>query len=272
MQVLSLAIRKTESLVWDIQRFGLTPQKLLARCFNKSEPRIVLISVPKSGTHLVERVLCLHPRLYRPLLPTLHPNNIERFGGLEEVLRKLRPGGVLVTHLHYSDEVANQLRSGNVRRIFVIRDPRDIVVSRAFYVARNRKHPYHPYVQGLSLDERLRRAILGDQPRNYPSITQTLSWFAGWLREDGMFIIRFEDLTDANDRGEKVIRDLFAYIGIEVDKDLLRFISERIVSPVSPTFRKGKSGEWRSVLKGELYTLFMETAGNWLDYYGYTNE
>jgi len=42
---------------WDLERFGLTPGKLVAHVINRTEPRVVVISVPKAGTHLVERIL-----------------------------------------------------------------------------------------------------------------------------------------------------------------------------------------------------------------------
>ena len=56
---------------WDLQRFGLTPDKLPRRVHNPQAPPVFLISIPKSGTHLLERALCLHPLLYRRLERTL---------------------------------------------------------------------------------------------------------------------------------------------------------------------------------------------------------
>ncbi len=91
--------------VWDLERFGLTPRKWAARRQRAQLPRVTVVSIPKAGTHLVERALCLHPQLYRPLLPTLGPRNVERFGGLGRIVEGLGPGAVLISHLPYSEEV-----------------------------------------------------------------------------------------------------------------------------------------------------------------------
>ena len=56
---------------WDLKRFGMTPDKIWRRRGRPDLPKIFCVSVPKSGTHLLERVLCLHPRLYRKFMSTL---------------------------------------------------------------------------------------------------------------------------------------------------------------------------------------------------------
>jgi len=243
---------------WDLHRFGLTPTKCQARLFNRHEPRVVVISVPKAGTHLIERALCLHPKLYRPLLPTLHPNNIAKFGGLDRILQNLKSGEVLITHLHYSKQNADLLKSSGVKVIVMIRDPRDIVVSRAHYVVSNKKHPYHAYMQGLSLEDRLHRSIVGDSERGYLSIAQTLEWFAGWLDTEYL-VIRFEDMISAKKRYAS-IKHLFSYLGMHVPEELTAWIARNVISEASPTFRRGTSGGWQEYLKGGLYALFFRNS------------
>jgi hypothetical protein len=258
---------RIQRFVWDLNRFGLTPGKMVARVINRVEPRVVVISVPKAGTHLVERLLCLHPRMYRPLVSTLHSHNVERYGGLSSILNRLRPGGILITHLHYSEEVNNLLINSGVKVIVVIRDPRDIVVSRAFYVARNPAHHYYKYAVNLSLKERLYRAIVGDPEHGYLSIRQTLEWFAGWL-ETEYFLIRYEQVLDDSHRSH-VVRDLFVYLGIPLSDKYVAHISQRAISNTSPTFRKGSSGEWRQHFDQELFELFLRTCGDLMERYGY---
>src|SRR3954468_24326538 len=91
---------------WTLQRFGLSPTKAPRRVLNRTEPRVFVDSVPKSGTHLLERALCLHPRLYRALVPTLHEANMRDRGGFEAIVGRLRPGQILVAHLDYQPELS----------------------------------------------------------------------------------------------------------------------------------------------------------------------
>ena len=256
---------------WDLQRFGLTPPKLWARLTNRSEPRILLISIPKAGTHLVERALCLHPRLYRKFIPTLHSKNLERYGGLENLLRTLKPGQALISHLHYSPEQLKLIEQYDVRCIFVIRDPRDIVVSRAHYVARNREHPYHFLFEGRSLKERIRLAIVGDPETGYVGIRERLERFAGWI-DTSAFVVRFEQLARAESRPD-ALRSLYDYLGIELDRDRLSLIGKSLVSSASPTFRKGTVGGWKQAFDEEIRRLFEQAVDEALmKWYGYGDE
>lgn len=253
--------------IWDLERFGMTLDKLLNRCTLHEVPRIVVVSIPKAGTHLIERVLCLHPYLYRRFLPTLHPNNVNKFGGLESILRKTKPGQVIITHLHYSKDYEVLLNVLKVKSIFMIRDPRDVVVSEAFYMKKSKKHPYHSFAKELSLKECLYRSIMGDPNHGYPSINQTLAWFSGWLHSK-TFVVRFEDVVDEKKR-KNLLRELFEYLEVDLQVNFLEKMYKQVVSPVSPTFRKGRSGAWQKYLKGDLYDLFLENAGQWIDFYGY---
>ena len=67
---------------WTLERFGLSPGKLPKRLSDQGAPRVFCVSIPKSGTHLLERALCLHPALYRKLVPTISGANVAKFGGL----------------------------------------------------------------------------------------------------------------------------------------------------------------------------------------------
>ena len=260
-----------ERRIWDLERFGLTPRKIRARFLNRDEPGVLLISVPKAGTHLLERALCLHPRLYRKFVPTLHSGNLDRYGGLENLLGVLKPGQILVSHLPYSPERLKLIEQYGVRCIFVIRDPRDIVVSRAHYVARSKRHPYHFLFKGKSLKERLRLAILGDPETGFIGIRERLERFAGWMNTSN-FVVHFEQLVSAENR-LCVLHSLYDFLGMKLDGELLSFISENLVSSASPTFRKGAVGEWRRVFNEEINALFEQTVdGALMKWYGYGDE
>src|SRR5207237_5238920 len=87
---------------WTLRRFGLTPGKLVRRASDRDAPRVFCVSIPKAGTHLLERALCLHPRLYRKLLPTVADDNIGRWCGFDNLLRRIRPGEVVASHLRFA--------------------------------------------------------------------------------------------------------------------------------------------------------------------------
>jgi hypothetical protein len=53
------SLRKTH---WRLYAFGLTPGRLALRLANGHLPAVLCTSLPKAGTNLVVRALCLHPR------------------------------------------------------------------------------------------------------------------------------------------------------------------------------------------------------------------
>ena len=261
---------------WDLKRFGLTPDKIWRRG-NAGLPRIFCVSVPKSGTHLLERVLCLHPPLYRKFMSTLYNSHLEKYQGLSPLVRNLDPGQIVVSHLHYTDNRLETLAEEGVKILFMIRDPRDVVVSESFYIRRKKNHYLHPlFAREPDLRHALILGIQGDAAAGYPSFGERLGYFAGWMR-DPVYVVRFEDLIGEEGGGGQetqveVIRGLFDFLGINLSETEIQAIRGNLFSDVSPTFRKGKIGEWRKHFDEEIQALFKETAGEMMVRYGYEKD
>jgi len=259
---------------WTLQRFGLTPQKLLARVRNREEPAILCVSLPKAGTHLLERALCLHPHLYRRVVPTLHDKNINRWGGLERLLERLHPGQILVSHLHFRPEYPHLLARTGVRCLFLVRDPRDILVSQAFYIAGDRGHYLHHLFAPLpDTEARVRVGITGDSVHGLLPLQRRLSAFAGWLNASAL-VVRYEALIGGMGGGDiaaqhATLGAIYRAVGISPSDALLSSISARLFSRASPTFRKGTTGQWKQHLTPTLLTLLEREAAEELKRYGY---
>ena len=267
--------RRLSRVGWDLARFGLSPGKIGVRLRPSGAPRVLCVSLPKAGTHLVERALCLHPRLYRTLKPTLNDRNLESHGGLEHLLSRLRPGQLLLAHLGHTPEREEALRRAGVRSIFVVRDPRDILVSQVHYVARERNHTYHQLFNSRgSLEERLSLAIEGSPEVGLESAAERLRRYAGWL-ESGSPVVRFEELIGPEgggreDRQLEALARLYDEAGLEASPEWIRWAGRRLFSGASPTFRRGVIGQGRQYFEGtELERRFLESADDLLAVYGY---
>lgn len=231
------------------------------------------MSIPKAGTHLLERAICLHPRLYRKLLPTVSEENVHRWGGFSGLVAKVRPGQVVASHLRFQAAYPDIIARGGVRPIFLIRDPHDIVVSQVHYVAKRTDHRLHSMFDELpDVKDRLRLAIAGDSERAVVSIADRLDYFAGWL--DAALVVRFEDLVGPGgggdrDRQNATLRAIYDFLGMDVDGRALARIGDRLFSSDSPTFRSGAIGGWRRSFDPELEVLFDRTVGDRIRPYGY---
>jgi hypothetical protein len=259
---------------WDLIRFGLSPGKLISRMISRDVPKILCVSIPKSGTHLLERALCIHPHMYRKLIPTLYPNNIDAYGGFDALMSSLRPGQILAAHLWYSPAYIESLRIHNVRCLFMIRDPRDVVVSMAFYLSNQRRHALHAeFTAKPEFEDRIKLAVLGSPAGRLKSIGQKLESYAGWLSSDAL-AVRFEDLVGARGGGTEArqaatLRSIFSYLEIDVRDDEIDRYARNLFSPLSPTFRKGGIGQWRDYFNDEIEGLYQQETEAWLSVYGY---
>jgi hypothetical protein len=267
-------IRAMPRNTWTLERFGLTPSKLSRRIANAGAPSVLCVSIPKAGTHLLERALCLHPRLYRKLLPTLSNSSLQRWGGLDGLLAKVRPGQVIASHLRFDAAFPDVLDRRHVPVVFLVRDPRDLVISQVNYVARRSDHRFNPlFAQRAGFHERLELAIAGDPEHRLRSVGQRLEVYAGWLRSNAL-VVRFEDLVGPGgggdaDRQAETVRAIYSHIQLPIGDAFVTKVCGRLFSPDSPTFRKGTIGQWRDLFDDELAELFERTAGDMMRAYGY---
>ena len=257
---------------WTLQRFGLSPTKLPYRVFNRSDPRVFVDSVPKSGTHLIERALCLHPRLFRVLVPTLHVTNLRERGGLAKVVGGLPPGGMLVAHLDYDPALSKILSDGKVAMLVMVRDPRDVAISEAHYAMKD-EHWMHEHFRTVEdPQERIRLIITGTG--TLAPLAERVPHHLRW-RDAGALVVRFEDLVGPEGGGDldtqlTTLREIYEHIGIDADDNLVRRVRDHIFSDRSPTFRRGAIGQWRTTFDEATAELFTREAGELLPLLGYS--
>jgi sulfotransferase family protein len=265
------AWRSLHDLGWTLDRFALTPAGVMGRLRTRDAAPVLCVSIPKAGTHLLERALCLHPSMYRKLMPTISEENLDRWGGLERVASRLRPGQVVASHLPFRDEYPALLRRAGVAVVFALRDPRDIVVSQAHYVVSRADHRAHALFSSLP-DERarIRVAIVGAPEYRLSSIGERLEAFSGWL--DHALVVRFEDLVGPGGGGDAesqraTLASLYEHIGVPTSSEEIESVRTRLFSDQSPTFRRGEIGGWRDVFDEEEHALFVDVVGDRLHPY-----
>ena len=265
------------------------------------EPRIFVNSLPKSGTHLVASILTLFPglALQRPALTRKlrwHPLNYlrpwdqrtglvgigqpreVRLGTLYYLFNQLSRGHYLLGHIPYQECVADMLRSMGIRTIFVIRDPRDVVVSQVHYALKHKSHYLHRDFKRLGADkERFIAAILGITRRNGDhkshGIGTKLEITLGWMEAESVLTLRFEELIGERGGGSlddqrKAIMQIGSHIGIEVSAGGALSIGEAAFGR-GYTYRRGRIGSWRDVFDEEVKDVFKRTAGDDLLKTGY---
>ncbi|MBP6177540.1 MAG: sulfotransferase domain-containing protein [Anaerolineales bacterium] len=249
-------------------------------------PALLGISFPKSGTHLLDQILLGFSNV-APYAKRVHSFYAEYEGESGKKrepqqalawLDSLRPGDVASAHLFARPEAVERVCSPKFAPYFIFRDPRDVVVSHVFYVTdMEARHVHHEYYQSLpDFNARLTVSILGrpDADIEFPNIADRFAPYLGWLERDEVLALHFEDLI--HDRAATLTRimdHLLVRAPLQTSRQLILDSLEASINPTkSPTFRSGKTGEWKKHFTGEHKKIFKEAAGELLVKLGYEKD
>ena len=248
-------------------------------------PRVLATSVPKAGTHLVASLLKNFPRmmfsgrhssLAEWALPGTRPDvagNVPEvdWERLEQALSKINRGHFMTSHFPAVPELTRLLRRLDYKTIFMIRDPRDVAISNAFYITRLKRHFLNQRFNDMaSLDERIMACITGipatDGSPGLISIGQRVTNYVGWKDDPSTHLCRFEDLVGASGGGsDETQRREIESIATHVNRTLSPADVERIArktwSQDSSTFRKGVIGDWKNHFTAAHREAFKKVAG-----------
>jgi len=266
-----------------LYRTEKTAQRVRFASQDANLPVLLGISFPKSGTHLLDQILLGFANV-APYAKRLHSFYAEYEGdtGFKRApaealqwLDTLQSRDVASAHLFARPRIAAQVCSPKFIPYFIFRDPRDVVVSHVFYVTEmESRHVHHAYYQSLpDFDSRLKVSILGrpDTDVEFPNIAERFAPYLDWLNHPEVLTIHFEDLI--NDRAATLTRIMdhfLARVPLQTPRQLILDSLESSINPTnSPTFRSGKTGEWKKHFTEEHKKIFKEVAGELLVKLGY---
>lgn len=243
----------------------------------RKNPPVLANSFPKSGTHLLLQIVEALPNLrnYDSFMASM-PSFTFRERSLEkhlQLIHKILPGEVLPAHLFYHHHYNDALHKINCVHFFIYRDPRDVVISDAHYLAEmNRWHRMHKYYNEIdNWEDRVARAIIGFNKPNflydYPNVAERFSRYRGWLEAPDVFLVRYEDLISSNRR--KFLQEIAAFylkrceVEYSID-DIVSSMEDNINPETSHTFRQGGSGGWKDVFTDRHKIQMKKVAGDLL--------
>ncbi|MGW8251664.1 MAG: hypothetical protein ACWGO1_13545 [Anaerolineales bacterium] len=251
-------------------------------------PVLFANSFPKSGTHLLTQVLQGFAQL-GPAVDSGLPAIVTYNGStgrerpvsqIQNDLQRLLPGDIAYGHLHALSPVIAQLSQPGSASYFILRDPRDVVVSHVHYVTEiETSHIHHTYyTQELKdFDQRLRTSILGlpGELVPFPDISQRFAPYLGWLKRPEVLILRFEDFLQDQERALSMVLEHAVQRGfpLAVDRrEAIHRLADSIDPQRSPTFRSGKIGGWKTSFSPENKQLFKDVAADLLIQLGYEKD
>jgi sulfotransferase 6B1 len=246
-------------------------------------PILLGISFPKSGTHLLDQILLGFSNV-APFSKRIHSFYAEYEGesGRKRTpelaltwLDSLRPRDVASAHLFARAETVKRLCSPTFAPYFIFRDPRDVVVSHVYYVTdMEARHVHHDFYRSLpDFNARLTVSILGrpDSDAEFPDIAGRFAPYLDWLNHPEVLAIHFEDLIlDRAATLTRIMEHFLNHVPLQISRQLILDALEASINPKkSPTFRSGKTGEWRKHFTDEHKKIFKDVTGDLLVKLGY---
>jgi len=235
----------------------------------------VQMSVPKSGTHLLAK--CIRSLTNGPAWT----GAIDHFPADFYIATQAKFNRVSqnekhwVNHLFFNKEFIPHLKNNNAAFFFIYRDPRDMVISMAYYMLVATDN--WPNAQKLSMDERIMALITsGKIYNNTPpckNINDLYQKYLPWMEAPHVCVLKFEDIVGPQGGGNleaqlNSVQKIANHLGLSLsDNQILEKANTLFGS--SGTFRKGQIGAWKKHFNEDHKIAFKEIAGQLLIDLGY---
>ncbi len=246
----------------------------------KTADKIFLTSAPKSGTHLIAKLIML-------LTGREFDANPDNFLIIDPYQAKNFPRTkFFLTHAIASLSNISCISKGLFRGIFIIRDPRDQMVSFAHYIQKNGES--WPELSRIPFDELLILLITDlscirnyglwamEEISKYHGIDTFIRDYLNWKNRRFIYTTYFEKLVGPHGGGSiqdqlTEIINIANHIKIRLSLSEAQEIADSLFGG-SGTFHEGKIGSWKKYFNEEHKKAFKEIAGQCLIDLGYEKD
>lgn len=238
-----------------------------------------IVTLTKSGTHMVVGTLAAPGLLTQ--LTGLMPND---HGGVN-----LDQDSYNFYHGHISHSLEKQLFSKNKfkKKIFLVRDLRDILVSYSYWLGKDFVHLItendKTQFNALPTQQEKMKWIINhkyDDNSLNPwghSLSKQAKLITKYKDRKDVLIVRFENLVGSQGGGDDELQFLevkkiaeFINSPLKNDDAKLRAIASSMFGNKTRAFRKGQIGSWKEYFDGDLTALFENELGTYQKELGYS--
>lgn len=259
--------------------------------------RVLLISIPKSGTFLMckcVRALMANKndisRLKEPSI-LMRDYMLPDLASIKKSLSKEK--FILWGHPIYNQEQVSLFNAKASSLLFMFRDPRDQIISSYFFMkkesSQHKTRYFWDWVNHTTIDEFIFKMIadgtmVEECPEAPHGIRELYEAYEPYLKMENVCKIRFEDLVGTKGGGAKgqqeaIVQAIADNLKIVLDRRKLKAICQSLFGESSQqkkryysTFREGQIGSWRHYFSEEHKKAFKAAAGDLLIRWGYEKD
>lgn len=234
--------------------------------------KIILLTVPKSGTHLFYKAIHLITgrEAFGP------GNKVRRHHVIQDI--RDNKHDFYIDHLYRDYFEWLNAPSNQVRVVVGIRDPRDTIMSIVgwveegfnWWMSRAQMQAFNQ----LPLQERIKELIL--MPDDYYGVRKFIEHAIVYAQKSQAIVCYFEDFVGPQGGGsrykqEKAIQDLANYLGYALTQQRICEIADQLYGGTN-TFRIGQIGRWKQYFNEEHINLMKQVMGKELVFLGYESD
>jgi hypothetical protein len=206
-----------------------------------------LFSIPKCGTHLLAKAIELTANI--KLIDEIKAEKIINFG----IPSNKNENQFSRCHMPFLKSLSEEILAKNYKVFFIYRDPRDQVVSRAYWIQKRQKNK-----QKI---ETLIDFLIADIKNYYHR-------FLPWKNEGHICTLKFEDLVGqlggGNNQTQRMeIRKICRFLNMKPTPDLIKNCIKNLYGNTF-TFREGKIGSWKHHFNAAQKQAFKKIGGQLL--------
>lgn len=185
-----------------------------------------------------------------------------------------------ITHEKVQDKTISFCREKDIKVIFIYRDPRDQVVSAAYYLKKigwppSEKFTISELITSLIVDSYKWWWKVTGQPGAKGTITDFYNFMMPWALLDFVYPTTFEKLVGSRGGGDDLrqlqeIKNIAQFAGYHLTQEEAEHIASTLWG--RNTFREGKIGAWKEEFTLEQKNLFKKVAGQLLIDLGYETD
>lgn len=240
--------------------------------------KVFLTTIPKAGTNLIFQLLYNLPKYRIYTGRGLRPWMFDSENALIKRITKIKKGQILHGHVPKFPVLNEVIDNHNIKVIFMIRDPRDVLLSHMKYVTNiDKTHRTHTFFKDLKNDTAQIKALLYGEPGIVESIPTVYSRYSGWRDCQSAITIRFEDLVGKEGGGtdqdqKKSIKRILNHLHLDLNEKEIGKLAAKVFNKESDTFRSGKINQWKHHFEPSEIKLIKENLGQTLIEYGYEKD
>ena len=238
-------------------------------CFFLENKSLFIITIPKSGSHLLEKAVSKITRKnnYSKIVGSIFTLDPDASICLD-IAMKERGEDFLFEHLGYQVWIEKMFYENKEKILFNIRDPRDQVLSYAHW--QKDLPEVFPSSINMTFNQVLTDLIKG--------IDSYYNIFFEWINYPYALTVRFEDLVGSKGGGDDAqqlatVKAIAKHVSVELSEQRAQEIAANLFGDNTRfTFRKGQIGAWKHEFTLEHKELFKQYGGELLIKLGYEKD